>query len=206
MTLTTNVSNGRARKTLAEQIDRLDGILDGLANGLNEAVATVVQESVGIAVREAVQAVLAELLTNPAVLARLQGSAASVPSLQPQPPAARAGGWFNAIGTSIGGACGRVGASIQRGCGHVCGLARFVWRGACRSIGVACGVARPLALFKGQLLAAFGVGVAAGAAAYFAGPWLAALASGSGAFATTLVVQIGWWLRRTLEGLAAAWD
>ena len=34
-------TNGRSRKSLAEQIDRLDHILDGLGEGLNEAVATV---------------------------------------------------------------------------------------------------------------------------------------------------------------------
>ena len=43
--------NGRARKTLADQIDRLDRVLDGLAEGLNEAVAMEVQRAVGLAVR-----------------------------------------------------------------------------------------------------------------------------------------------------------
>ena len=45
--MTTTTTNGRVRKSLAEQIDRLDQILDGLANGLNEAVAMVVREAVG---------------------------------------------------------------------------------------------------------------------------------------------------------------
>src|SRR5947209_7237504 len=48
--MTTNVkTNGRPRKSLAEQIDRLDGVIDALSEGLNEAVATAVQESVGLA-------------------------------------------------------------------------------------------------------------------------------------------------------------
>jgi hypothetical protein len=64
-TITTN-PNGRARKTLAEQIDRLDAILDGLGDALNEAVAAAVSQAAGRAVKEAVQAVLAEALTNPA--------------------------------------------------------------------------------------------------------------------------------------------
>jgi hypothetical protein len=39
----TTVVNGKAeRKSLAQQIDRLDLILDGLADGLNEAVADAV--------------------------------------------------------------------------------------------------------------------------------------------------------------------
>ena len=40
----TTTTNGRAeRKSLAGQLDRLDRILDGLADGLNEAVATAVK-------------------------------------------------------------------------------------------------------------------------------------------------------------------
>jgi hypothetical protein len=31
--------NGPTRKTLASQLDRLDGILDGLSEGLDQAVA-----------------------------------------------------------------------------------------------------------------------------------------------------------------------
>ena len=39
--MTTMTNNGRTtRKTLASQLDRLDTILDCLADGLNEAVAT----------------------------------------------------------------------------------------------------------------------------------------------------------------------
>src|SRR5688572_26445700 len=34
-TMVTSSTNGRARKSLAEQIDRLDSILDGLAENLN---------------------------------------------------------------------------------------------------------------------------------------------------------------------------
>src|SRR3954447_24035713 len=64
--------NGRARKTLADQIDRLDRVLDGLAEDLNEAVAAEVQRAVGRAVREAVQAAFKEVLTNPELAARLR--------------------------------------------------------------------------------------------------------------------------------------
>ena len=67
MTTTTTNTDGRTRKSLAEQIDRLDAILDGLGDALNEAVAAAVSEAAGRAVREAVQGVLAEVLTNPAL-------------------------------------------------------------------------------------------------------------------------------------------
>ena len=71
--------NGR-RASLADQIDRLDGMIDGLAEGLNEAVATEVREAVGLAVQQALGQVLRELLTNPELLARLQ-DARGVPVL-----------------------------------------------------------------------------------------------------------------------------
>jgi hypothetical protein len=45
--------------------------------------------------------------------------------------------------------------------------------------------------FRGQLLLAVGVGVAAGVAAFVAAPWLAALLSGLGGFMTAIVVQGG---------------
>jgi hypothetical protein len=61
-------SNGQPRKTLASQLDRLDGILDGL----DAALAGAVQEAVGQAVKEAVQAVLTEVLTNRALQEQLR--------------------------------------------------------------------------------------------------------------------------------------
>ena len=70
MTTTTTNADGRTRKSLAEQIDRLDAILDGLSDALEGAVAAAVKEAAGRAVREAVQAVLSQALTNPALRER----------------------------------------------------------------------------------------------------------------------------------------
>ena len=75
--MSTTLTNGRQRKSLAEQIDRLDSVLDGLADGFNEAVAT--------AVKETVHAVLSEVLSNPELLARLH-------PVQQEPAARAAGG------------------------------------------------------------------------------------------------------------------
>src|SRR3954462_10475576 len=103
-TMTANAtSNGRQRKTLATQLDRLDGILDGLSEGLNEAVATAVKDAVGLAVLQAVQGVLTELVTNPDLVQRLRGGPPDVAPPLPSRPtlrdrlgavqAALAGGW-----------------------------------------------------------------------------------------------------------------
>jgi hypothetical protein len=61
--MTTTNADGRARKSLAEQIDRLDAILDGLS--------------------EALQGVLAEVLTNPTLQDKLRGPAGPPPAADP---------------------------------------------------------------------------------------------------------------------------
>src|SRR6516225_8142322 len=71
----TVLTNSKVRKSLSEQIDRLDMILDGLAQALNGAVADAVTQAVTLAVKEAVQTVLTEVLANPGLRAQLQGSA-----------------------------------------------------------------------------------------------------------------------------------
>jgi hypothetical protein len=92
--------DGRARKSLAEQIDRLDAILDGLGDALTEAVAAAVSQAVGRAVKEAVQAVMAEVLANPAVRGQAlhvdsqPAAQADSPSV-PRPPA-RLATWLGA--------------------------------------------------------------------------------------------------------------
>jgi hypothetical protein len=81
-TMTTTNADGRARKSLAEQIDRLDTILDGLSEALAGAVTATVTQAVGVAVKEAVQGVLAEVLTNPALQEKRRGMTGP-----PPPPA-----------------------------------------------------------------------------------------------------------------------
>jgi hypothetical protein len=61
MTTTTRPeSNGKARRSLADQIDRLASILDGLDHALSGAVRDAVERGV----RQAVQSVMAEALAN----------------------------------------------------------------------------------------------------------------------------------------------
>jgi hypothetical protein len=76
-TLRKTPADGQSRKTLASQLDRLEGIL----GGLDSALAGAVQEAVEQAVKQAVQAVLTEVLTNRDLQEQLQQAA------QPAPPA-----------------------------------------------------------------------------------------------------------------------
>jgi hypothetical protein len=138
----TNV-NG-TRKSLAEQIDRLDSILDGMADGLQGAVADAVRQAVTAAVQEAVRGVLAELLTNPDLLALLRGT---VPAATPHAPEAppretlsvaqrvrRAAAWVGRKARSFSSA-------IISGAAGACAVARGGWRRL-----------RVLRRFKGPLL------------------------------------------------------
>jgi len=125
MTNTTQM-NGPARKTLASQLDRLDGVIDGLSEGLNDAVSSAVREAVGLAVQEAVQAVLTELLTNPALREQLQGPAAAQPAA-PDESANKDGGGgrlaalFSRVGDKLRPAC-RAAAGCLRQAGQAVSL------------------------------------------------------------------------------------
>jgi len=67
-----NGLNGRFKKSLAHQLDRLDVILDGLAEALNGAVSDAVRQVVGQATREAVQMAMAETLPQQASTQKAQ--------------------------------------------------------------------------------------------------------------------------------------
>jgi hypothetical protein len=182
--------NGKTRKTLAEQIDKMDSILDGLSENLNEAVA----DATYAAVQEAVQRALVEVLTSPDILALLGGLA---PPRQPSPlpvspPAAEgedrpglqdrlgaAHAWAGRQARAAGAACARGLAGLRAG---LLGL----WR------------------LRTRLLATVAVGTAIGLGAYLAGPWLSALAGGALGFVTGVCNQARSWLQRLWLGLAAS--
>src|SRR5271157_2019498 len=67
MTAATVTNSAPPRKQLSDQLDRLDGILDALSEGLNGAVTDATREGVRLAVKDAV----IELLTDPTLRARL---------------------------------------------------------------------------------------------------------------------------------------
>jgi hypothetical protein len=190
MTTTTANTNGRTRKSLAEQIDRLDSILDGLAEALQGAVAEAVTEAVGLAVKEAVRCVLREVLTSPEFLERLrQGAAGSNPP--PMMTAPHGPGLLRRwIGRATAWACDRLGDVRQA----VTAAANFIGR----SITRARRYMQALLPFRRQLLLSAAVGTLAGIAAYHTTPMLAAAAAWMGGFATTLTVQAAVVLRRWL--------
>jgi hypothetical protein len=86
--MTLLMNNVKPRKSLASQLDRLDRILDGFADGLNGAVAESVKDAVAVAVKEAVK----EVLTSPALQQRLQeAQGAAMPAQSKKPLIRRIG-------------------------------------------------------------------------------------------------------------------
>ena len=59
------------RKTLTDQLDRLDGVIDDLSDGLNQAVATAVERGVTTAVQQAVGGLIQAAATNPELMEQL---------------------------------------------------------------------------------------------------------------------------------------
>jgi hypothetical protein len=203
----TTTANGRAqRKSLAEQIDRLDTILDGLADGLNAAVADAVTAAVGTAVQAAVR----EVLSNPQLLRRLRPEPAPMAGM-----ARRLARWLCGGLAAVLRRCrGGVAAVAERGRQRVTGVvaavregrqalagrvraaltafARDVWLGGARVVLLARRHRRPL-------LAALAVGTALGLGCYLAGPAVASTVSGLAGFAGSLAASAPGRLRRMLD-------
>src|SRR5262245_47643809 len=128
--MTTTTTNGSVRKTLASQLDRLDGILDALSDGLNQAVATAVEgaveravrQAVGQAVKEAVQAVLTEVLTNADLLAAVRGVLPTTPADTTTEPPERPKGLFRRAWDGIKAGLAAAGTACAAVAGQAAGM------------------------------------------------------------------------------------
>ena len=180
MTAKTN-TNGQVRKSLADQIDRLDSMLDGLAEGLNDAVAAAVKDAVGAAV----QTVLREVLANPEMLARL-GAAAPVavdpaPTVETPLEAPKANGKQHAA--SIRQTLAAWAAAARMQCRRRLAQAQRAAAGVWERV-------RVLHRMPYLLLTTVAVGVTAGVARCFARPWLAAAFTEVGGVAAMAALQV----------------
>jgi hypothetical protein len=186
----TMLTNTKVRKSLSEQIDRLDKILDGLASALNGAVADAVTQAVSLAVKEAVQTVLTEVLDNPDLRAQLQGSAiapANTP-LAGLPPARSIVNWVGRTLTGIASWCSARLRALSQVSRRIVQHVRWVATDLLARV-------QSLRLFVPPLAAALLLGVATGVAAYCVGPWLAGLVGGAGSLGLRLAVRMQRFLR-----------
>jgi hypothetical protein len=189
----TVLTNSKVRKSLSEQIDRLDKILDGLAQALNGAVADAVTQAVSLAVKEAVQTVLTEVLSNPDLRAQLQGSA-DAPIAAGTDPAIRS------TATSLVDRVAQSAAHLANWCTARLHALAHLGRRAVQQVGrLAADLSarvQSLRVFVPPLAAALLLGVATGIAAYFAGPWLAGVVGGAGSLGLRLALRMRCLLRQ----------
>jgi hypothetical protein len=191
--MSATLTNGKPRKQLSDQLDRLDEqlqrhdqILDALAEGLNGAVAEATKEGTRLAVKDAV----IELLTDPVLRAALHQATTSrsEPKVtvwsklkaKVRQAATRAVEATRPVRQAV---AARV-AAAHRAAVAATGPARLAWR------------------LRKVLLVGLGVGVVAAAVAYAGGQSVGAALSGIGAALTTIVIQVAVWIRTTVRRFA----
>ena len=195
MTTATVTSDRPQRKQLSDQLDRLDGILDALSEGLNGAVADAAREGTRLAIRDAI----VEILTDPSLRTRLHEASAPelpvVPVLPPQRP-----GWWARLKAKACQAVAAVGQTASALVNDAANGVQTVTKGARNSLrGV-----QALGNLKSLILVGVGVGIAVGAASFLAPHAVSAAVSGSiGAVAAT-AVQVGVWTRRAFRAFTMA--
>jgi hypothetical protein len=192
MTTTTQHSNGRTvRKSLADQIDRLDTILDGLADALNESVADAVKEVIGRAVSEAVQAAVAEVLSSPELLrAALARHEPPAPAPEPAPPAPtlkeKLKGAAAKACEKVKAAASQVKEKVRQAASLACAAGKKVAKAAQNLPSTLSAVGKAAWALRRPCAVAVGVGVLCGAACYCGGRVFSSVANGVGSAALTL--------------------
>jgi hypothetical protein len=203
-------ANGSGRKTLAEQLDRLDAVLDSVAENLNDAVtaavAAAVKETMAAAVKEAVHTAVLEALADAQrqrqiISTRLPSSEPAVPaSVRLADSARRCWAWlvgaaqhtWNTVTTVVQAARARAveasrhillagQAKAEQVRGQLTARARVWWM----RLLVVAALARQL---RRRLVVSLGVGVAVGVLAYLAGPVVVPVAFGLVSFAASMMV------------------
>jgi hypothetical protein len=197
MALTATLNGRREpRRSLSQELDRLDKMLDGLAEAIPGAVADSVKEAVTTAVAEAFRATLMEVAANPEIIALLRGArAATVCNEQPAPAKAPL---HQQIRKSVSNAWKHALAGLKLAGNFVVSPVQTVVRctiTSYRQINTIWGLRKPI-------LIALGVGVVIGVAAYASAPWISAAIAACGAASTTLLGQFAMWARRMRASLS----
>lgn len=189
MTATATPStNGRPqRKQLGDQLDRLDSIIDALAEGLPGAVADACRDGA----RQAVKDVILELLTNPELRTLIAGLATPAQAAAPEPTIAARASEPAPEKPTFWGRLKEVCKAGKEAVARRCRAAKTAVVTTARTLSAV------LPLRK-ILLTGAGVGVAVGVVCYACPHAVSAVVGGACAAATTVVVQVGRWFRRSV--------
>ena len=190
---TATLTNGKPRKQLSDQLDRLDeqldkqnAIIDALSEGLDGAVADAAKEGV----KEAVKVAVIEMLTDPDL--RIALHKATAPAATDKPTI------WQRVKARIGQGMTKVQLAAAAVVAGVVGQVKTV-RAAVTSTASRVGFAWQM---RKVLLVGLGIGVAVAAVSYVSTHGIAAALSGAGAAATAVAIQAGLWLRKKVRRLA----
>jgi hypothetical protein len=192
MSASAAVTNGKPRKQLSDQLDRLDSIIDVLAEGLPGAVTDACREGARAAVKDAI----IEIVSNPELRALLTSmQPASVP-VAPAPEPRKPSPWakLRALLAAARDAVTRPVKSVRDAVATRCRAALD----AVAAVGAATGEAIPA---RRILLVGLGVGVAVRLATLLVPQTVAAAVSAATTTATAVILQTGSWLRRAARRL-----
>ena len=192
-TATTTTMNGKPRKQLADQLDRLDGIIDALADGLNQAVIDAAHEGTRLAVKDAI----VEIMTNPELRALLApGRPEPTPAPAAPPPEAgpepKAPGLWTRLKAKVAAARDALTGAATKAKEAVATRYQAA-SDTVAAVGTAAGEALPL---RRVLWVGLGAGLLVGLACLVVPHAAAAAVSAVSVAATTVAVQTGTWLKK----------
>jgi hypothetical protein len=197
MALTATLNGRREpRRSLSQELDRLDKMLDGLAEAIPATIADSMKETVSTAVAEAFRATLMEVVANPDIIALLRGARTAAASNE-QPAPAKAP-LHQQIRKSVSNAWKHALAGLKLAGNFVVSPVHTVIRctiNTYKQANAIWGLRKPI-------LIALGVGVVIGVAAYASAPWISAAIAACGAASTTLLGQFAMWARRMHASLS----
>lgn len=188
MTATSTLNGKPQRKQLADQLDRLDTIIDALADGLNQAVADACREGT----RQAVKDVLIEVMSNPELRALIAPQAVPAAPAPATPPEPKEPGLWTRLKSRIAAARDALTGAATKTKETVAAQYKAA-SDMVTAVGTAAGEALPV---RRMVWVAVCAGLAVGLVSLLV-PHAAAAAVGAVSAATTTVaVQTGHWLKR----------
>jgi hypothetical protein len=191
MSATVSVTNGKPqRKQLSDQLDRLDAILDAIAEGLPGAVTDACREGARAAVKDAI----IQIFTDPelrALLGPAPAPVAAAPAPEPEPEPKKPGLWSR-LKAKLAAARDAVTGAVTKAKEAVTSRCRAA-RDTVATLGQATGESLP---WKRMLWVSAGVGLAVGVACLVVPQTVAAAVGAVSAGATAVAVQAGNLLKR----------
>ena len=196
MTTANGTMNARVpRKSLNDQLDRFDAMLDGLSEAIPQVIADSVRAAVAEAVRQAVEASIREVLSRPELLRAALEKHAPLATLSVPPPAPEAkpptvedkvAGIGTRLCEKVKQAANLAKEKVTKVCAVVCDAGKQAAQIAANAPTLIKAIAKAAWALRKPCAIAVGVGVACGAICYMGGQIFSSIANGASGAAITL--------------------